>query len=52
MNHAEKADDFNEEVARLGNSQKFIDFLNERSRGQKSTPFRETVEQLGVIIVN
>jgi len=30
-----KAGDFNEEVARLGNSQKFIDFLNERSRGQK-----------------
>ena len=41
-------DDFDEEVARLGSSQKFIDFLNERSREQKSIPVREMAERLGI----
>lgn len=46
----EETDDFEEEVEKLGNSEKFMHFLDERSKGKETKPITDIANKLGIKI--
>ena len=44
----EETDDFEREVEKLGNSEKFMSFLGERSKGKETIPIDVIAEKLGI----
>ena len=44
----EKTDDFEREVEKLGNSEKFMAFLGERSRENETVPIEDIAKKLGI----
>ena len=44
----EKTDDFEREVEKLGNSEKFMAFLGERSREKEAVPIEDIAKKLGI----
>lgn len=44
----EEADEFEREVASLGSSDKFMSFLEERSREQRDIPIEEAAKKRGI----
>jgi Pyruvate/2-oxoacid:ferredoxin oxidoreductase gamma subunit len=46
----EETDDFEEEVEKLGNSDKFLKFLSERSKEKDTIPISSIAEKLGIKI--
>ncbi len=44
----EETDDFEKEVEKLGNSEKFMAFLEERSMEKEAIPIEEIAKKLGI----
>ena len=44
----EEADDFEKEIEKLGNSKKFMEFLDERSKEKESIPSSSIEKKLGI----
>jgi hypothetical protein len=44
----EETDDFEKEVEKLGNSEKFMSFLGERSNEKEIIPINDIAEKLGI----
>ena len=44
----EEIDDFEKEVEKLGNSEKFMSFLGERSKEKETIPIEGIAEKLGI----
>ncbi|MCX7048663.1 MAG: hypothetical protein NTX50_24645 [Candidatus Sumerlaeota bacterium] len=44
----EEADDFDQEAAMLGNSEKFMSFLHERTQTGKEIPAADVAQRLGI----
>lgn len=44
----EETDDFEKEVEKLGNSEKFMSFLNKRSREKETIPISSIAKKLGI----
>jgi hypothetical protein len=44
----EETDDFEREVEKLGNSEKFMAFLGERSREKETVPIEDIAKKLGI----
>ncbi len=44
----EEADDFEEEVEKLGKSDKFLAFLGERSKEKETIPIQDVASKLGI----
>ena len=48
----EETDNFEEEVEKLGNSEKFLKFLSERSKERDAIPISSIADKLGIRIKN
>ncbi len=44
----EETDDFEREVEKLGNSEKFMAFLGERSKENETVPIEDIAKELGI----
>ncbi len=44
----EETDDFEKEVEKLGNSEKFMAFLGERSKENETVPIEDIAKELGI----
>jgi hypothetical protein len=48
----EETNNFEEEVEKLGNSEKFLKFLGERSKERNTIPISSIADKLGIRIKN
>lgn len=48
----EETDDFEEEIEKLGSSEKFLKFLSERSKERDTIPISSIANKLGIRIKN